>query len=262
MRSLIPRSASRALAVAVLAVTTIVPVYARSAGENVPPAYVTVEGEQLSYKDVIELTVLSLDAIGIASGALPKPPDQMPKETPYYYYAGKELTGKPIIWVSSAIAGKTSPPASVTAEIQREAEAASLLAMLDLGKGLPKLHAIFEKVRTDNRRVAALGPELADAMKEMSEKTVAYSETNRHWIFANIQAGTPGVRVYEMLNAHGLGATAASGKQQDAAQTPIVVSLPGSFTPGCYFSRNVIITLDRSERVYKIDLSQPIPNCL
>jgi peroxiredoxin len=56
-----------------------------------------------------------------------------------------------------------------------------------------------------------------------------------------------------MLREHGL----VADKHGDV----MVVSLPGAFAPGCYFSTNVTLTFNQM-RLYKTDLSQPIPDCL
>lgn len=253
MRVRIPRGAGNALAVLLMAASCF-SVCARAADENVPPIYVTVEGEQMSYRDVIELTALAMGSVGIFKDAVTKAPQEMPKTTPYVYYAGKDASGKPIIWMSSAISGKQKLSAGQNTEMLREQEAAALLAMLDMGRGTSKWHVVFEKLKSDPARIAALGPELTSAMTEMSRKTVEYSNAQRRWIFSSIPAGKPRARVYEMLRAHSLTASETKGV--------IVVSLPGAFEPGCYFSTNVLLTFDKNDRLYKADLGQPIPDCL
>lgn len=225
-----------------------------AAGDNAPPLYVTVEGEQMSYTDVLQLTGMVLNAVGIMKSAVVKPPEQMPKNAPYVSYIGKDDAGKPIIWISSAVNTPSKHSDAENAEIQHEQLVASMLAMLDMGKGTSKWHRLYEKMKSNPARLPALGNELSAAMTGMSKKTVEYSAVQRRWMFANIHAGTPSAQVYELLKAHGLVATRTS---RDA-----VVSLPGAFEPGCYFSIDVIISFDASGRVYKLDLSQPKPDCL
>jgi hypothetical protein len=241
MRVDIPRIALCALAFLLLA-----------AG-NEPTATVAVEGVPLSYRDVLQLTALALGGSGLAQGAIVKQAAEMPKSSPYIYYAGTDAGGKPIVWISAAIRSNSKPSAAEMAEMVREEEQMGLVVMLVTGQGNPEIRSLYARVQSDPTRLAALGAELRDAMTQMSAKTVEYSDDQRRWIFQNISAGTPRDRAEEMLQAHGLTAS-ASGETT-------IVNLPGSFQPGCYFSSNVILTF-KSSALYKIDLSQPIPNCL
>ena len=166
------------------------------AAGNEPTATVTVDGVPLSYRDVLQLTGLSIGAGG---------------------------------------------------------EEAGLIAMLEAGKGDAALRRLYAQVENDPSELASLGAALTSAMSEMSDKTVQYSNDERRWIFRNVPAGTPWARAQDMLREHGL----VADKHGDV----MVVSLPGAFAPGCYFSTNVTLTFNQM-RLYKTDLSQPIPDCL
>lgn len=252
MHSRIPRSVLAALAALVIGALALPSSARADDAANSPPVYVTVEGVQLSYSDVIQLTALAIGAAGLFNNAIVKTPEQMPKASPYAYYAGKDASGKPVAWISSAVSGKTQSMA-VTAELQREMVAAGMLAMLDMGQGSPKLKTLFDKAKNDPAHMARLGTEINNAMTEMSEKTVAYGKAQRRWIFDNIHAGTTRSQVYAMLRAHGLTARDFKGVTE--------VTFPGAFEPGCYFSNSVSITY-KNDRLYKIDLDQPHPDCL
>lgn len=244
MRARIPRVAVCALAALIIA-----------AG-NEPPATVTVDGVPLTYRDVLQLTALYLGSVGFTQRGIIKQPADMPKAAPYVYYAGRDAKGKPIVWVSTAVHDPLPKTLSAAqqAEMMRELEDVGVIVTLQLGQGNADLRRVYEKVKNDPAGLTSLGAALGRAMSQMSARTVQYANDERRWIFAHVHAGTPRSRAEAMLHAHGLSAS-------EQGHTT-VVSLPGAFEPGCYFSRNVTLTFDRYKRLYKIDLSQPIPDCL
>ena len=241
MRAHIPRIAICALAMLLV-----------GAG-NEPAATVTIDGVPLSYRDVLQLTALSLGGGGFAQSAVVKQPAEMPKASPYVYYAGTDAGGKPIVWISAAVKSGAKLSAAETAELTREYEGTGLIAMLAAGKGNPAVQRLYAAVKNDPSALASLGVAMTTAMSEMSTDTVQYANDQRRWIFRNIPAGTPWAHAEDMLREHGLVA--------DKRGEQMVVSLPGAFQPGCYFSTNVTLTFNQMQ-LYKIDLSQPIPDCL
>jgi hypothetical protein len=242
MRAHIPRIATCALALLLVAAA------------NEPTATVTVDGIPLSYRDVIQLTALTLGAGDVVQNGLVKPPADMPRTSPYVYYAGTDAGGKSIVWVSAAVKPGTKLSTSETVEMTREYEEAGLLSMLASGKGNAAIQRVYAQIKNDPGALTSLGAALTNAMSTMSEKTVQYANDERRWIFRNVAAGTPRAHAQEMLREHGLVAS-------EGGDT-MVVSLPGAFAPGCYFSTNVTLTFRDQMRLYKIDLSQPIPDCL
>ena len=242
MRASIPRPVACALAMLLVA-----------AG-NEPAATVAIDGVQLSYRDVLQLTALSLRGAGVMQGAEAKQPSQMPKAAPYVYYAGNDAEGKPMVWISTAIQSGAKLSDAQAAEVSREAQAASLLAGLAAGTSDAAIQQLYAQVKSDPTALAGLGAALTSAISRMSTLTVQYANEQRRWIFRTITAGTTRAQAEEMLREHGLVATVNGNA--------VVVSLPGAFQPGCYFSTNVTLTFGDRLQLYKIDLSQPIPDCL
>jgi hypothetical protein len=226
------------------------PALAQQQSDDGPP-YVTIEGQQMSYHDVLELTGYVLGAMTYFRDAVTKAPADMPKDSPFFYYAGKNAAGKPVIWMSSSVNDPNKKPiASQSSEMQREEQTAGLLASLGAGKGSPKWQSVYAAIENDPSRLAGIGAELQTAMTDMSTAIVAKSAADRKWMFANLTEGMSQAQVDAALRSHGL--ASKSG----------VVTLPGAFEPGCYFSTKVTMAFDASGRLYKMDLSQPIPDCL
>jgi len=242
MRAPIPRLAACALATFLVAAA------------NEPTATVTVDGVPLTYRDVLQLSALSLAGAGVMQTGVAKQSSEMPAASPYVYYAGTDAGGKPIVWISTAIRSGAKLSDAQTAEMEREGEAAGLLAALAASKGDAPIQRLYTQAKNDPAELASLGAALTGAMTQMSALTVQYSNEQRRWIFQNIPAGTTRTRVEEMLQGHGLVA--------DTKGNTMVVSLPGAFQPGCYFSTNVTLTFSDRMQVYKIDLSPAIPDCL
>jgi hypothetical protein len=224
------------------------------AAGNEPAATVIVDGVVLSYRDVLELTGLSMAAGEYVRGAIVKRPADMPKSSPYAYYAGTDAGGKPIVWVSESMKSGATLSAAQTAEAMREAQQAGLLAALATGKGSAAIQRLYAQTKSDPEALATLGTALESAMSEMSGKTVEYARDERRWIFRHIPEGTTRAQALAMLRDHGL----VASERGDTT----VVTLPGAFEPGCYFSTNVTLTFADGKQLYKIDLSQPIPDCL
>lgn len=238
----------------------LVPSAIVAAAQKRLPLYVTVEGVRLSYRQVLKLSGLALEGAGVLRTAVKKTAAEMPPGARDVYYDGTDAHGKPIIWISSSLAAAPKLSNVASAEFQREETAAGLLAVLGVGGGGPALQSLYGKVRFDANSRQKLGIELATAIEKMSEKVVKYSTQERRWMFASLTAGMPRSRVAQLLQSRGISATAT--KVGRGVRSTMLVSLPGAFEPGCYFSRNVTIAFDAAGRLYKMDLSQPIPDCL
>lgn len=231
-----------------------------AAAQKSLPLYVTVEGIRLSYRQVLKLSGLAIEGAGLFQTAVKKAATEMPPGAREVYYDGTDAHGKPIVWISSALAAAPKLSEAASAQARREETAAGLLAVLGVGEGAANLQGLYRKVRFDAKPRQRLGIELAIAIEKMSEKVVRYSTQERRWMFASLTAGMSRSRVAQMLRARGISViTAKAGR---GVRSTMVVSLPGEFEPGCYFSRNVTMTFDAAERLYKMDLSQPIPDCL
>jgi hypothetical protein len=220
---------------------------------NEPAATVTVDGVALSYHDVLLLTALTIGAGASVQSGIVKQPADMPKSSPFVYYAGTDAGGKPIVWISTTVKSGAKLSAAETAEMLREYQEAGLAAALVTGGGNAAIQRLYTQIKSNPSALQSLGATLASAMSEMSQKTVQYATDERRWIFRTIPAGTARAHAIEMLREHGL----VSTENGDAT----VVKLPGAFEPGCYLSTNVTLTF-ADQQLYKIDLSRPIPDCL
>ncbi len=263
MRSLIPHCPSRVLASLWLLITlTCIPWQAADAAQANPPLYVTVDGVRLSYRRVLDLSGLAIEGTGAFQLAVKKPSTQMPTNAALFYYDGTDLHGKPIVWISNAYHARAKQAEAADAELQREEMVAALLVMLGAGKGGSDLQRLYRKASSTAESRQRLGVALENAIERMSEKVVHYSSRERRWIFAHLTAGMPRARVLQLLRTQSLTVKSGSVPATHDGRQTLLVNLPGTFEPGCYFSSNITIAFDASVRLYKIDLSQPIPDCL
>ncbi len=255
------RSTSSLTAIVALALALMASVSpARAAGDQTW-LHVTVDGRHLTQTDLTQVLMWaffsgSSDTVTIAAS-------KMPAYAPYLWYAGNDpKTGKPSFWVSKALEDRDTTQ-QYAATIQREQIAAGVLYALASGKGTPALRALYTATPADPVHRQQLAQALAGALRTWSNETVAKSKAGRAWMFAALTAGMPRNTVYALLRARGLKAT-SGGMGTDAfpASGSALVNLPGAFEPGCSFSRDVTIQFDSTNRLYKLDLSEPIPDCL
>lgn len=234
-----------------------------------PALTVNVEGVQLTALDVANMTVLALDGSGLMRNATMKVPGDMPVSQPYFYYAGRDAKGMPIVWIAKSIDGRND---AIRPELQREEVGVAIVAVLDSGIDpnifakqrepiIDKLHPLIAATGGDPERINRLGLELADAIRQMSDLTVAQSTADRKWMFATLTTSMTRAQVYDALRSRGLQASSASGRAFPA-DGPATVTLAGSFEPGCSFSNAVAITFDATNHVEKLDYGIPTPDCL
>ena len=234
-----------------------------------PPLTVTVDGVQLTDRDVAILSVLAIYGTGAIQHPIAKAPSEMPSGSPYIYYAGTDEKGAPVIWMSSQMNEKSQ---SAAGEIQREQEAVAIVTMLNAPpattgrqRPLPSIDALrplFTAAAGDPLTLNRLGLALADAIHQMSDLTVARSADDRRWMFATLTPAMNRAQVYAALRTRGLHATEQSGRADFPADGPAIVRLDGAFEPGCSFSNNVTISFDATDHVEKLDYGAPIPDCL
>lgn len=234
-----------------------------------PPLTVTVDGVQLTDRDVAILSVMVIYGTGAMQHPLSKAPSEMPPGSPYIYYAGKDDKGAPIVWISDSTKEKLPGAAG---ELQREQEAVAIVTMLDAPpattgpqRPLPAidaLHPLYAAAAGDPQKLNRLGLALADAIRQMSDLTVARSADDRRWMFATLTPAMNRAQVYAALRGRGLRATAQNGRVDFPADGPAIVTLDGAFEPGCSFSNTVTIAFDATNHVEKLDYGAPIPDCL
>ncbi len=242
---------ARTFAAVATAVLVFMPAFARA--QTPPPWTLLVRGQPLAMDDVVQVLQLEFAVSGLQP--LTKARAAMPAYAPYVYFAGRAADGKPLVWASAADGGENGPSDALRAEVQREMLAAGVLGALDRGLGGVTLQRLYAAVRDDSRARTELGLALVDAVKAASDWTVAASAANRRWVFATLQAGMSRSDAYALLGTRKLDATTpASGEAY--------VDLPGEFQVGCSFSNRITIAFDAADRVKKLDLSPPKPNCL
>lgn len=218
---------------------------------------VIVEGQPITYDDAILATVFALGGGAFGFVTLQKSPDQMPAGWRYLYYAGLNASGKPTVWTTIRAGQVHALPASDQQELKLESQAVILQTTIANSALHPSdgLQALDARAKGDKLKLVQLASDLLAAVPVMSKLVVAESAVNRRWIFATLRPGMPRVRVLTALRNRGFAPDAA----KDGS---VVVELEGAFQPGCYFHNNVTIAFDASDRLQRIDYSEPIPNCL
>jgi hypothetical protein len=223
-----------------------------------PPWAITVHGQPVDQLDVVQSLMLQF-----ADGkTVPKDRAQMPAFAPYAWYAGRDNDGKPLIWTSVSSDATAAKAGTVQSEAAREYAAARVLIALDFGKGGATWQRLYHALPDDPAARNAFAVEIVDAAKAASAWTVAKSDADRHWLFASIRAGASRHDVYALLDARGLSATDPSERTAKPATGVAAVKLDGAFGPGCSFTHIITITFDADDRVRKLDLAPPHPNCL
>lgn len=227
--------------------------------QTAPAWNIRVGDEAVSLSDIWQAMILVFTARR-GEQAL-KDPKEMPTFAPYTWY-GRDSSGTPALWFSTATPDLKSASSEVRAEASREGTAAAILIALVEGQGGPLWQRLYRSVPDDPKARNDFAREITTAFRYASDWTVAQSAANRKWLFSNIRAGLNRQQVYTLLKARDLQATKAPDQPRKPPNNADVVELPGAFEPGCSFSNHVTITFDASDRVKKLDLSPPIPNCL
>jgi hypothetical protein len=226
-----------------------------------PPWNISVGGQRLTWDDIGQALRLEFGASARIE-PIPKQPEQMPAFAPYAWYAGRDPHGKPIVWMTVAREGKKTSSDAVVAEARRQRIAAGILLALDAGAGGTTWQRLYRALPDHGAARAAFAGEIIASVQAASAWTVSKSEADRRWIFGNVRTGLSRPQVYALLDSRELTATDASERTTRPPNGPAYVRLPGYFEPGCSFSTTIAITFDAGDRVYKLDLSPPKPNCL
>lgn len=218
-----------------------------------------VKGQRISQPDLMQVVRMIFSGFQNEPTTLTKLASAMPSYAPLVWYAGKDTTGKPVDWVNPAATGPAAS-ASQTREFLLESLAAQILTALEAGQGGPTWQRMYLATPSDPASREDLGRAIALSQESWSNQTVAHTDLDRKWIFANVVAGMPRAQVYTALHRRGYIPTNRSGN--DPLAGVAVILLPGAFEPGCSFSNDLTFTFDSNDRLFKIDLSQPIPDCL
>ena len=255
------RAAWRQCAFAIIATLVLSSRGAEPVDAQTPPPWsISVGGQSLAWPDIVQALRLEFGAGGIEP--VRKDPKQMPAFAPYAWYAGRDTNGKPIVWMALPPGVKNKLSDTLEAEVRRQRTAAGILFALDAGAGGSTWQRLYHALPDDPAARTAFAGEIIAAVRAASAWTVAKSTADRQWIFANVLAGLSRQQVYALLDARELTATDDSERTTKPPSGLAYVKLAGYFEPGCSFSHTITITFDANDRVYKLDLSPPKPNCL
>jgi hypothetical protein len=225
-----------------------------------PPWSITVSGQPVTLDDIVH--AMQLAFAGSRMEAVPKDRSRMPAFAPYVWYAGRDPAGKPAVWTAAPPGPAQRLPETVRAEVRREQQAAAILFGLELGGGGPTWQRLYHALPDDPAARNTFAGQTIEAFRAASAWQVARATADRQWMFANVHAGLPREAVYAALGTRGLVATDESERVTKPPSGLAYVRLPGAFEPGCSFRYRITITYDADDRVKKLDLSRPIPNCL
>jgi hypothetical protein len=220
-----------------------------------PPFRVRIEGKGVPPSDLIDLEIGMIGAsqrlTGVQTDAA-----SMPQAAPDVWYAGNDTKqpGKGIVWFSRS-ADQNS------AAFRKQQTVALVLRALDEGFGGKVLQSLFAATSQDTASRVRLGGDVFGAMQSASDQTVQFSTKMQTWLLAHIKIGMTRSAVYEMVKSQNV--RIYDWDYGGRISRPVaIIALPGAFEPGCSFSTNVTLTFDSGDRVDKIELSKPIPDCL
>ena len=234
-----------------------------------PPLTVTIQDFSLTDFDIGQMTVLMIDGSAFLSKAIPKSRGEMPGSSRYFYYAGKDARGIPITWRTAEALPRVGTARN---EEIRESEAVAVIAVLDSGidpnvfadqrkPTIERLHPLYAKNARDLTQLNALGLALADAVKQMSDLTVARQAEDNKWVSAEVKPSMTRAEVYDALRERGLAATTQDEHTNFPESGSAIVTLPGAFEPGCYFSTKIALSFDSNDRLTKTSI-RDVPDCL
>jgi hypothetical protein len=183
---------------------TIAAVSAQSP-EPVPTAFdrsihVMVDGVQIVQKDfgvllrgIYSATITQIEVVR-------KKPSQMPVQSPYVYFAGRNATtGRQIVWVTTVL-----PPDKDGKRATDEYTAAFAIAALKAGYvGEPWKSLYANSVKNEAARVA-FGEEISRAFDDASDQQKAAADADVAWFKGNIVIGMSRKDVYKALRSRGL----------------------------------------------------------
>lgn len=162
--------------------------------------HVTVDGVQIRQKDLSTLwTGLYVAATKHVDTVTKKPAD-MPAKSPYFYYAGRNaMTGRGIVWQSTA-----TPPDTDAQRMTDEYTAAYALAAIDLGYVSEPWKSLYHTSVTDDASRLAFGEKISRALDDASDQQKNATDADIAWIRSNVAVGMSRKAIYAALRAYGL----------------------------------------------------------
>lgn len=136
--------------------------------------------------------------------SIPKAPADMPPDTPYVSYQGRE-PGSPtvqIIWISTATAN--SRDEENTQGVEDEYVAATALAVMDAGNAGPTLQTLYAKTPNDRKAHLALGLSFAQAWHAASDQSAAFAAGQATWVQTHVIPGMTRSAAYDLVKIKGL----------------------------------------------------------
>ena len=248
-------------------------------------AAIVVNGVSLTSQDTVDLYSLIIKSASSLRAPVIKNPDELPAYAPDITYAGKDPAGQTVVWSRRGFAtdfGRTSGVAQE--KLYRETIATALAGGLDQGQGGNTLQSLVRE-RTP-AGLMTVGFAFVDAIQLAESETIANSLATQDWIAGNIARGMTRQNAAAALSAKGIPSTSPVQANTNcsadvvtnwwyegnypfsecgfvnAAHPVIRVSLPWPLEPGCTFTSSLDVLFDDSDRVQRLALSNPVPDCL
>ncbi len=260
--------------------------------------HVTVDGVRISDRDIAVLVHGLYDAGSKQVDTVKKQPAEMPAQSPYIYYAGRNAaTGRGTVWVSTAGRNPVN-----------EYTAAYALAAIDLGYVGEPWKSLYRAAVKDDASRLAFGEQISKALVDASYQQEAITAADVTWIRQHIAVGMPRRDVYAALRAYGLvaynyayapGTPTSQGKitgcdtsdtsDQLAAAWPYAgepvpkrtggcatafgpgtpeafpsayITLEGGFDIACGSSIDVTMNFGAGDQLEKLDIAKPQVSCV
>jgi hypothetical protein len=162
--------------------------------------HVTLDGVQIFRKDLDVLVRGLYRAASTRVHTIEKKPSEMPTQSPYAYFAGRNATtGRQIVWLTTS-----PPPDNDGQRANDEYTAAYAIAALDAGYvGEPWKSLYADSVKNDATRVA-FGEEISKAFDDASDQQKVAADADVAWFKKNIIVGMSRKDVYDALRSYGL----------------------------------------------------------
>lgn len=229
------------MAVMLMLSASVRPAVAQMPGPATTPLdrtiHVTVNGAPIVERDLANLVHALYDAGTKQVDTVKKHPTEMPSQSPYVYYAGRNVaTGREIVWESTVAASESDAK-----RMNDEYTAAYALAALDAGYvGEPWRSLYRDSVKDDASRLA-FGEQIARAFNDASDQQKNAADTDIAWLRKHIAIATSRKDVYSALRSDGL------------------VAYNYDYAPGTPIRRGNMTGCDTSDEINQLAAAWPYP---
>jgi hypothetical protein len=214
--------------------------------------HVTVNGVQILGKDLANLVRGLFEAGTKQVDTIKKNPAEMPTQSPYVYYVGRNtVTARETIWESSE-----SPPESDAKRMSDEYTAAYALAAIDAGYvGAPWKSLYSQSARDDASRLA-YNYDYAPGKPIVSGNMVGCGDDDED---DRLAAAWPYAGEHLPKRT---GGCALTGPRKPEPFPFASMTLPGAFSIACGSRIGVEMTFATGDRLQWLDISKPVSVCV